>query len=70
MRDRLPLATTPSGIDAGVSAVRKGLKKDRLQLRDRGKTPAELRSLGLPKRALMTVWKEKMQGRFGAAEKL
>ncbi len=39
MRDRLPLATTPSGIDAGVSAARKGLKKDRLQLRDRGKTP-------------------------------
>ncbi len=31
---------------------------------------AELRGLGLPKRALMTIWIEKMQGRFGAAEKL
>ncbi len=30
----------------------------------------ELRGLGLPKRALMTVWMEKMQGRFGAAQKL
>ncbi len=30
----------------------------------------ELRSLGLPKRAIMTAWMEKMQGRFSAAEKL
>lgn len=31
---------------------------------------AELRSLGLPKRALMTMWMERMQGRFAAAAPL
>jgi hypothetical protein len=30
----------------------------------------ELRSLGLPRRALMTTWMEKMRASFGAAEKL
>lgn len=30
----------------------------------------ELRSLGLPKRALMTMWMEKMRGRFEAAERV
>ena len=30
----------------------------------------ELRSLGLPRRALMTIWMEKMHARFGAAQKL
>ncbi len=30
----------------------------------------ELRSLGLPKRALMTSWMERMHGRFEPAEKL
>ena len=30
----------------------------------------ELRSLGLPKRALMTMWMEKMRGRFEAAERI
>jgi len=30
----------------------------------------ELRSLGLPKRALMTMWMERMQGRFDAAAPL
>ena len=29
----------------------------------------ELRGLGLPKRALMSVWMEKMHGRFEAPEK-
>lgn len=31
---------------------------------------AELRSLGLPKRALMTMWMEKMHGSFDAAERI
>lgn len=30
----------------------------------------ELRGLGLPKRALMTMWMEKMRGRFEAAERV
>jgi len=30
----------------------------------------ELRSLGLPKRAMMTMWMEKMRGRFEAAERI
>ena len=30
----------------------------------------ELRSLGLPKRALMTSWMERMHGRFEPAKKL
>jgi hypothetical protein len=30
----------------------------------------ELRSLGLPKRALMTMWMERMRGRFEAAERV
>jgi hypothetical protein len=30
----------------------------------------ELRSLGLPKRALMTAWMERFHARFGPAEKL
>jgi hypothetical protein len=30
----------------------------------------ELRSLGLPRRALMTTWMERMHGRFDLAEKL
>lgn len=35
-----------------------------------GRIAAELRSLGLPRRALMTTWMEHMRGRFEAAEKL
>jgi len=30
----------------------------------------ELRSLGLPRRALMTTWMERMFGTFGPSEKL
>ena len=36
----------------------------------RGPLAAELRSLGLPRRALMTTWMERMHARFEAAEKL
>jgi hypothetical protein len=36
----------------------------------RGRVAAELRSLGLPRRALFTAWMERMHGRFEAAEKL
>jgi hypothetical protein len=36
----------------------------------RGPIAAELRSLGLPRRALLTTWMERMHGRFEAAEKL
>lgn len=36
----------------------------------RGPLAAELRSLGLPRGALMTTWMERMNGRFEAAEKL
>jgi hypothetical protein len=35
-----------------------------------GAIAAELRSLGLPRRALLTTWMERMNGRFEAAEKL
>jgi hypothetical protein len=35
-----------------------------------GPLAAELRSLGLPRRALMTTWMERMHARFEAAEKL
>lgn len=35
-----------------------------------GQLADELRSLGLPKRALMCIWMEHMQARFGAPEKL
>ncbi len=41
-----------------------------LTLGDDHPAAAELRSLGLPKRALMTTWMERMTGRFEAAEKL
>jgi hypothetical protein len=36
----------------------------------RSRIAAELRSLGLPRRALLTTWMERMHGRFEAAEKL
>jgi len=36
----------------------------------RGPIAEELRSLGLPRRALMTTWMEKMRASFGAPEKL
>ncbi len=35
-----------------------------------GKLAAELRSLGLPRRALLTTWMERMNGRFEAAQKV
>ena len=35
-----------------------------------GPVADELRSLGLPRRALMTAWMEKMHAVFGPAEKL
>ena len=35
-----------------------------------GRIADELRSLGLPKRALMSVWMEHMEARFGPPEKL
>jgi len=35
-----------------------------------GPIAAELRSLGLPRRALLTTWMERMHGRFQAAEKI
>ena len=35
-----------------------------------GKIAAELRSLGLPRKALLTTWMERMNGRFEPAEKL
>jgi len=35
-----------------------------------GPIAAELRSLGLPRRALLTTWMERMHGRFEAAEKI
>jgi hypothetical protein len=35
-----------------------------------GPIAAELRSLGLPRRALLTTWMERMNGRFEAAEKV
>lgn len=35
-----------------------------------GPIAAELRSLGLPRRALLTTWMERMNGRFEAAEKI
>jgi len=35
-----------------------------------GPIAAELRSLGLPRRALLTTWMERMHGRFEAAQKL
>jgi hypothetical protein len=35
-----------------------------------GPLAAELRSLGLPRKALLTTWMERMSGRFEAAEKL
>ena len=36
----------------------------------RGPLAEQLRSLGLPKRALLTTWMERMNGRFEAAQKL
>ena len=35
-----------------------------------GPIAAELRSLGLPRRALLTTWMERMHGRFESAEKI
>jgi hypothetical protein len=35
-----------------------------------GRIAAELRSLGLPRRALLTTWMERMHGSFEAVEKL